>query len=127
MRISHRRGYPPFAPAAPPRRRGRPPAPLCEQFGGGAGIASDIDVVNVPADLTDPPTILSSGASTSSVAPGAEDDDAATATSDESPESPAGDPDNNDGGPVAATDLASPQIVTLSNGLYASEFEPDPV
>ena len=100
---------------------------LDEQAGGGPGVASNIDVVNVPANLTDPPAILSSGSGTSSVAPGAENDDAATATSDRSPETPTGDPNAQSGGPVAATNLASPQIVALANGLYAGEFEPDQV
>ena len=98
---------------------------LDEQSGSGPGLASNLDVVNVPADLTDPPAILASEAPTSSVAPGIEDDDAATATSDQSPETPGGDPDTRDGGPIAATKLASPQIVPLANGLYAGEFEPD--
>jgi hypothetical protein len=90
--------------------------------GSGAEQASNLDVVSVPADLTDTPEILASGAT--AVAPGSEDDDAATATSDLSPENVSGDPD---GAPTAATDLAAPEIISLDNGLYAGEFEPDPL
>jgi hypothetical protein len=83
---------------------------------------SNIDVVKVPASLSGKPAILSSPANAVTNADFASlaTDDAAVFTEDAPIE--AADPD----GATAATLLAAPQIVSLSNGLYAGEFEPDP-
>jgi hypothetical protein len=83
---------------------------------------SNIDVVDVPASLGGKPRILSS------LANAAENSDQATLavdgaaifTGDLAPETA----DAN--GRTAATQLAAPQVVSLSNGLDAAEFEPDP-
>lgn len=83
---------------------------------------SNIDVVDVPASLTRPPTILSSPINAAENSDDATEavDGAAVFTEDAPVE--AADPD----GATAATLLAAPQVVGLSNGLYAGEFEPDP-
>jgi len=89
---------------------------------GSGPASSNFDVVNVPADLTSRPAILSSGLDVVLNRDGTTDlDNAAVVTSDLDPESASGDPD----GATAATFAASPQIVALSNGLYAGEFQPD--
>jgi hypothetical protein len=89
--------------------------------GGGAPAPQDVDVVNVPADLQSTPTILSSPANQVTNADLASPavDGTAIYTADAAPV--LGDSD----GITPGTETASPQIVTLSNGLYAAEFEPN--
>ena len=86
------------------------------------GGPADFDIADLPADLTSTPTILSSEAN--AVEDNGLDhtnlDDTAVATADLPPES------YDDGTPLVATATASPQIVALSNGLYAAAFASEP-
>ena len=84
---------------------------------------SNIDVVDVPADLTTTPSILSSTINTvtNSDLDTVAYDDAAVFADDQAPNT--GDFSGTD----PATNFAGPQIVGLRNGLYAGEFEPNPV
>jgi PKD repeat protein len=98
-----------------------PPGSLTNLLNEGSVQPSDMDVVDVPADLSSTPTILSTyniGVQNPGQ-PLPSPDGAAVFTSDQAPQTI-----DSNGNPQ--TVLASPQIVALSNGLYASEFEPDP-
>ncbi len=83
---------------------------------------ANIDVIDVPPNLSSTPKILSSSSNAVTNADFASlaNDDTAVFTQDVPVE--ISDPD----GVTAATLLAAPQVVGLSNGLYAGEFEPDP-
>jgi PKD repeat protein len=88
----------------------------------GTNTADDFDVADVPANLSSSPTILSSKKNgvTNSDLNTLDVDDSAVSTADVLPES------FDDGSPLAATATSSPQVVALSNGLYAGVFEPEP-
>lgn len=83
---------------------------------------SNLDVIDIPANLTSTSSILSSTINTVTNS----DDD--TVAYDDAAVF-ADDVDTNTGdfnGKTGATNFAGPQIVGLTNGLYAGEFEPDP-
>lgn len=91
---------------------------------GSGNAAQDQDIVSVPADLTSPPTILASQDNAPLKSDGATSavDDAAIFDRNV----PLFEYGGDDTGTVPAAHLASPQVVALSNGLYAGEFEPAP-
>jgi hypothetical protein len=103
-----------------------------EDFTGGASTfptPSDIDVNEVPADLTSAPVNQSYNAITVASLSGTDADDADIDTSDNDVELQGGDSDSilsGSSSPTADAIVASPQVVPLSNGLYAGDFEPDP-
>lgn len=80
----------------------------------------DFDVASLPASLSTP-TILSSPKNgvTNGDLQTLDLDDAAISTDDVLPET-------TDSGGTAATNTSSPQVVALSNGLYAAVFAPEP-
>jgi PKD repeat protein len=88
----------------------------------GTNTPEDFDVASVPSNLTSSPTVLVSPSNgvTHPDLNTLDLDDAPVATADVPPES------YDDGTPNAATATSSPQIVALSNGLYAGVFEPEP-
>jgi PKD repeat protein len=93
----------------------------------GTGTPANFDVAEIPASLpntlpTTPPAILASlaNAVTNSDDSTLALDDAAVSVADVGPEG------FDDGTPIAATANSAPQIVALSNGLYAGVFEPEP-